>query len=817
MTEAVSRLDDIGRVDVSVIVPSYNSASFIEAAIRSIFSQIGISAEAIVVDDQGTDNTREILRALQPEYNALRVITRPPAGGQATARNEGMAAAVGRYIAFLDSDDVFDGPGVLARWAAHADQHRLDISCAQFRVVQADGAVQPGRSVAPTGDVTTVSASPHLVNVTSCWQLLYRTEFLRRHNLSFCSRLRQREDRLFFIDALLAAERVGVTSLSAVRHLIHSASSFRQINLDQLKQFNIHLHEMVEVHRRYTSAGRLSPSFAAANAHSYWRMLFTYWAPFVLHCLADVSNEAAGHGSSNAPEAAAALELLSLMRALSDGLAPFYNEDILILSRNRPGLTAEAVLDIARLALVAGRYDLLTRLLAGNRLFFSETRELLASGAPPWAEEVVCRYAAFHRGTIARPLGTGAPTLPKLSDLVERLVLHVGPPKTGSSALQHTMERNRLRFIEAGVLYPLTGTNRGEGPRRERTDGHARIVARAIRGGANIDSDLALEIQSLGVPIHTLVLSSENILSHRFWDRGDPNGNVVKKVVDALGIKRVEVMALFRRQDSWFDSYYREVIGNPFNKIVSAPEEFFSDLNERGLFDYITLISEIAAPEAVKIVHVDSYEAVRAKGGSVIWALERIGIQNVDLAPIPRALTNESLTDAIAENVRLAKLNSAASRNELASLFEVALRTPALAQSGFRLISAAQSERFEESLAAELRAFDARFSLPAQVRSPPKAQSELLPLLPETVQVLNGIRSVGTQQRATSAPAPLTRTARLRRERQDRPGQAGSALAETPTTRIALLALAVPLIRRFRGAKKARLFATRVLTEKPPS
>jgi len=88
---------------VSVIIPTYNRASLIGAAIQSVLDQTFKSVEIIVVDDGSTDDTQ---RALEPYAGKIvSLITKNK--GPAHARNVGMKAASGKYIAFLDSDDMY--------------------------------------------------------------------------------------------------------------------------------------------------------------------------------------------------------------------------------------------------------------------------------------------------------------------------------------------------------------------------------------------------------------------------------------------------------------------------------------------------------------------------------------------------------------------------------------------------------------------------------------------------------------------------------------------------------------------------------------
>lgn len=87
---------------VSAVIPAYNAAQFIAEAIQSVLAQTYEVAEIIVVDDGSSDHTAEVATAF-PRTRVIRQANK----GQATARNAGIAASAGEWIAFLDADDVW--------------------------------------------------------------------------------------------------------------------------------------------------------------------------------------------------------------------------------------------------------------------------------------------------------------------------------------------------------------------------------------------------------------------------------------------------------------------------------------------------------------------------------------------------------------------------------------------------------------------------------------------------------------------------------------------------------------------------------------
>jgi len=132
---------------VSVITAAYNSASVIERNVRSVGTQSLPPREHVVIDDGSTDDTAAIVSALQQEFPNLRLL-RQPRGGAARARNTGIEAASGRYIAFLDSDDVWDAHKLEAQ-IEFMQQNRVPFSYGDYLDIDAATGRTLGRHQAP--------------------------------------------------------------------------------------------------------------------------------------------------------------------------------------------------------------------------------------------------------------------------------------------------------------------------------------------------------------------------------------------------------------------------------------------------------------------------------------------------------------------------------------------------------------------------------------------------------------------------------------------------------------------------------------------
>ena len=92
---------------VSIITPAYNAAEYIAETIESVLSQTYPKWEMLIVNDCSKDNTAEIVQSYAVKDNRIKLINLKQNSGAAVARNTAIQNAKGRYIAFLDSDDLW--------------------------------------------------------------------------------------------------------------------------------------------------------------------------------------------------------------------------------------------------------------------------------------------------------------------------------------------------------------------------------------------------------------------------------------------------------------------------------------------------------------------------------------------------------------------------------------------------------------------------------------------------------------------------------------------------------------------------------------
>jgi teichuronic acid biosynthesis glycosyltransferase TuaG len=133
---------------VSVVMPLYNSAPYMRESIGSVLKQTFQDWELILIDDCSGDESLAVAREFSATDSRIRTIALPQNRGGGEARNAGIAAAEGRYIAFLDSDDLWDGRKLEIQLTEMQKQQAL-LSYTDFDVIKANGALASIRRTPP--------------------------------------------------------------------------------------------------------------------------------------------------------------------------------------------------------------------------------------------------------------------------------------------------------------------------------------------------------------------------------------------------------------------------------------------------------------------------------------------------------------------------------------------------------------------------------------------------------------------------------------------------------------------------------------------
>lgn len=201
---------------LTFVVPCYNVEKYIQRCLDSIYA-CGLPEsqfEVLCVDDCSPDKTIDILRLNQKSHANLRIINHEKNKGLGGGRNTGIRQARGQYLWFIDSDDEIVADG-FSDALAKAVTDDLDVLCFNYCRIDDEGKLLSkhivfGESSVGNGYSFEKEVFKHgIVNhMGFVWRFLYRTEYLRCHNLFFPEQVHW-EDTVFMPKSILMAERIA--------------------------------------------------------------------------------------------------------------------------------------------------------------------------------------------------------------------------------------------------------------------------------------------------------------------------------------------------------------------------------------------------------------------------------------------------------------------------------------------------------------------------------------------------------------------------------------------------------------------------------
>ena len=208
---------------VTVVVPAYNAEKYILQTLDCLAGQTMQDIEAIVVDDGSTDKTAQIVADYAAAHPFVRLV-RQENGGVSSARNHGMSEAAGKYILFLDSDDVLTADS-LRSFTDAMEQTGADVAIGRL---QSFGAVEEKYN--GYADALAKCKTIDKFNKNLLWNFLvgnkfYRLETLRRSGVKF-PHIGYSEEGAFFMEYILsdAVQSITGTMDACMRYRRHDAA-----------------------------------------------------------------------------------------------------------------------------------------------------------------------------------------------------------------------------------------------------------------------------------------------------------------------------------------------------------------------------------------------------------------------------------------------------------------------------------------------------------------------------------------------------------------------------------------------------------------
>lgn len=220
-------------VKVSVILPIYNVAPYLEETFQSIIQQSIKDLEIIAVNDGSTDNSEEIIRKWQQQDSRIVLFTQKNKG-QSAARNLALRHATGKYIYMMDSDDKLIDQEALQTCYDYAERNNADFIFFDGESFAEEGVSRISRNTKRTHlvDEDQAQNGEHLLNLVldtqthNCvvWLLFIRRDFLERIGLRFYEGIIH-EDELFTTILTLRSNNIFCLKRIFVGHRVRQAST----------------------------------------------------------------------------------------------------------------------------------------------------------------------------------------------------------------------------------------------------------------------------------------------------------------------------------------------------------------------------------------------------------------------------------------------------------------------------------------------------------------------------------------------------------------------------------------------------------------
>lgn len=228
-------------------MPVYNSSRRLRQCLKSILNQTFKDFELICINDGSTDQSLEILNEQASNDSRIKIISQNNEG-QGSARNNGFKLCKGETTIFLDSDDIFNS-NFLEKIYLKYQETNADITICGYFVELSNGKIfkRPDRQklkIINNLKIINRNTLPQYIfeiSTSAAWNKLYKTEFLKNHNLKFDT-IRDSEDIYFSLSSIYYANKIALIEEPLLKYkFCNETSSIKRIKPTtiNLELFNI--------------------------------------------------------------------------------------------------------------------------------------------------------------------------------------------------------------------------------------------------------------------------------------------------------------------------------------------------------------------------------------------------------------------------------------------------------------------------------------------------------------------------------------------------------------------------------------------------
>lgn len=263
---------------ISIIIPVYNAAAYIEQCIRSVLNQTMQDIEMIAVNDGSTDESKEILDRLATTDGRLHVFHQNNQGVSAT-RNFGLQQATGSYIGFCDADDWME-PGMLQKLYDAITFSGCDWAICNVTVIR-DGYATKVRLqlkdevIGVTENRATFVHGLMRFNYDNAnWNKLFKASVIREQQLQFNEDMYIWEDLLFNLQYLQYVNKLAVVAQPLYNYRILDTSLYTGDTQSKVPQFNKLYHYYLEYAKHFAGEAEITAFKSEMARITYNQLLY---------------------------------------------------------------------------------------------------------------------------------------------------------------------------------------------------------------------------------------------------------------------------------------------------------------------------------------------------------------------------------------------------------------------------------------------------------------------------------------------------------------------------------------------------------------
>lgn len=270
-------------IQVSVVVPVYNVAPYVEACARSLMGQTCRDIEVFLVDDGSPDNAGEICDRVAREDDRIHVIHQRNQG-VSVARNTGMAQAKGKWVCFVDGDDYLPADAI-EKLLQKAEETDCDIVIGDYHVVRENKPPEETAFILDKQDErftfdelieNCMLGNLREDNVTCIgvpWAKLYRRTFLEEKHLTYLPGLKRNQDVLFNLYCFAATDRIVYCRAPVCDYRVWENSAVNKYSPNYIDTANRILQEFEKFFRLHDPQNRLREFYERRAMFMYYECL----------------------------------------------------------------------------------------------------------------------------------------------------------------------------------------------------------------------------------------------------------------------------------------------------------------------------------------------------------------------------------------------------------------------------------------------------------------------------------------------------------------------------------------------------------------